>query len=275
MDELYAFLFAGLLIIFLMAAFFNGPSVSIIGTGEDGKDYSLNNMTWKEIDIGDVISKHKTVETTKALENEFSVQNGVFFGSTEYSRRLDVDNEIIDSLNYANLRFNVDSTNNYGSLVVAVDNSTAMSENVIRGEYLVNVSDIRNTSTLKIRTTSSTWRLWAPSKYTISNLTLGLSYSSKESPFYEFDVPYYVHNTLYKGEIKFDSTSPADLKVFLNGREIYNSRDSYGWTTITVRRSDVFPEENLLEFFSEDDYRLERAKILLYYRTGQEDFEVI
>jgi len=270
MDELYAFLFAGLLIIFLLAAFFNGPEVSIIGS-EEGKDYSLNNLTWKEIGIGDVISKHKTVETMKVLEDEFSVQNGFFFGSTEYSRKLDIDNEIISSLNNADLKFSVDSTNNYGSLMVALDNSTVMSEKPMRGEYSVSLSGIKNTSTLKIKTTSSTWRIWAPSKYTLSNLSLGLSYSSKENPFYEFDVPYYVHNTLYRGEIKFDSIYSADMKIFLNGEEIYNKKDCYGRTSIKLMRRNVLPEENIIEFFSEDDYRLENSKIYLYYGTGQEE----
>jgi len=265
MDELYAFLFAGLAIIFLLFAFFGGPQVTLNNGGGGDKDFESGNLTWKEISLGDIISKETEVKATRPLETSFFVQNGFFFGSTEYERRVELDKKLADNLNYASLRFGVSKTNNYGSLEFIMNNRTLYSENPIPGDYSINLSQMDPVSVIYVRTTSSAWRVWAPARYEISNMKLDLSYNTKENPSYEFDVPHYVYDSYYKGELKFNSIYPADLVVYLNGAEIY-SKAASGQTTITLGRNAITPEANIIEFDSLNDYRLENAKIYLYYR---------
>jgi hypothetical protein len=268
MDELYAFLFAGLMIIFLLFAFFGGPSVDLNYGSHSGtdKDYTSNNITWKEIPLGDIISKERTMQTTDLIEDNLSVQSGFFFGSREYSRKVEIDPYVANNLNYATLNFRIEDTNNYGLLNVSIDNKTVFMENPLRGTYSVNLSKMNKASVIYIKTESSGWRVWAPSMYDISNMSLDTSYTTKETPQYEFDVPHYVYSTFYKGEIKFDSIYPIDLKVFLNGDPVFSKANTFGKATITLSKNDLVPEKNIIEFESVKDFRLENAKIYLYYR---------
>ncbi len=273
MDELYAFLFAGLMIIFLLFAFFGGPRVDLnygTDTDRDG-DYTANNISWKEISLGDamgtILSRERTVEAEQILEDDFYVQNGFFFGSTEYARMVEIDPYVSKNLNYATLSFDIADTNNYGDLNVSIDNRTLFDQNPMRGGYSVNISKLNKTSTIYVKTSSSGWKVWAPSRYEISNLSLGLSYTTKEIPEYEFDLPHYVYNTFYKGEIKFNSIYPTDLKVFLNEEPIYSKDRVMGSTTISIAKRDLVPEANKIRFESVKDIRLENAKIYFYYRN--------
>lgn len=267
MDELYAFLFAGLAIIFLLFAFFGGPRVDLnYGTENGDKEYQADNLTWKEVDLGDIISKERNIATSELLENNLSVQNGFFFGSSEYARQMDLDPYIVKNFNNATLSFNVADTNNYGFLDVSLNNQTLMMEGPIRGNYAIKLSRLNKTSALYIRTTSSGWRLWAPSKYELTNLSLNVAYTTKETPAYDFDVPHYVYDSFYKGEIKFDSIYPVDLKVIMNGDVIYHNVKAVGLTTIALSKKNIVPETNTIEFDSADDFRLESSKINLYYR---------
>jgi len=268
MDELYAFLFAGLMIIFLLFAFFGGPKVDLNygGSSDVDKDYTANNITWKEVALGDIISKERTVQATDLLESNLSVQNGFFFGSREYARKVEIDPYIASNLNYATLNFKVDNTNNYGLLNVSIDNRTVFMENPLRGAYSVNFSKLDKASVIYLKTESSGWRVWAPSMYEISNMSLDTIYTTKETPQYDFDVPHYVYGTFYKGEIKFDSIYPVDLKVFMNGDPVFSKANTFGKTTIALNKKNIVPEANTVEFESVKDFRLENAKIYLYYR---------
>lgn len=268
MDELYAFLFGGLAIMFLLFAFFGGPHVDLnYGTESGGTDYQADNLTWKEVDLGDVISKERTVSSSELLENNLSVQNGFFFGSREYARQIDEDPYIVNNFNNATISFNVADTNNYGFLDVSINNQSLMTESPLKGRYAINLSKLNKTSVLYIRTTSSGWRVWAPSKYDLTNLSLNVVYTTKETPSYDFDVPHYVYNSFYKGELKFDSIYPVDLKVLVNGDVVYHNMRTYGRTTISLSKKNIGPETNAIEFDSTDDFRLEGAKINLYYRS--------
>jgi len=267
MEELYVFLFAGLAMIFLLFAFFGGPRVDLnYGTDTGDKDFTANNITWKEIYLGDVISSEKVVEETKYIEKNISVQSGFFFGSAEYAKQLGIEPYILNNLDNATLTFDISNTNNYGSLNMSIDNRTLLSENPLRGKYSVTVPKLSKNSVIYIKTTSSGWRVWAPSMYEVSNLNLNVAYNTKEVPNYDFDVPHYVYNSFYKGEIKFNSIYPADLKVSLNGQEIYHNLKTIGSTTITLKKSYLMPETNTIEFDSINDFRFENMKIYLYYR---------
>lgn len=269
MDELYAFLFAGLFIILLLFVFFGGAHVDVDGSynSSGGAISEGNDLDWKEIELGDLISEECTVHSTQLLDSSFSVQNGVLFGSTDYERTFGLDREMVENQNNATLSFEIDDTNNYGELSLSLGNETFFYQNALRGEHLVELPKLSEENILRVSTKSSSWRIWAPSKYQISNLTLDVSYSSKEVPFVEFDLPYYVYNSFYRGELRFDSVTSADISVILNGFEVYTSSNCYGDTTVTLARSDVVPEENTIEIISEDDYRLEQATLYLYYRS--------
>ncbi|MBN2095175.1 MAG: hypothetical protein JW727_03950 [Candidatus Aenigmarchaeota archaeon] len=272
MDELYAFLFAGLFIMFLLFAFFGGPEVSIISDSktfgaDSSKDYRAEDILWKEIDLGDIISEERIVRTQEVFQDQVSVQNGFFFGSTNYARKIDLDPSVAENLEGAAITFDVDETNNYGDLTVTLDNSTLYLDRSIRGSYRVDVSGMQKTSVVHISTSSSGWRVWAPSKYELSDLGLEYSYRTREASEYEFDVPHYVYNSFYKGELKFDSVYPADLEIFLNGASFYNGRDCSGRTNIKLSRKDLVPEENTIKFVSGSDFRLEGAKVYLYYQS--------
>jgi hypothetical protein len=271
MDELYAYLFAGLFIIFLLFIFFGGAEVGVDYRGEWGpgkEDPSIEQgISWKEIDLGDIISEERTVQSSQLLDSGFYVQNGVFFGSTGYERIFWLDSKMAESLKNASLNFKIDETNSYGSLVMGIGNSTFFDSRSLRGEYQVSLPPLEQKNILKVYTSSSGWRLWAPSRYQISNLTLDVSYTTKETPYYEFDVPHYIYGSFYRGEISFNSIRPADLLVYINGHEAYNQRDVLGRVNIPLDRRQVFPERNTIEIVSRDNYRLEETKIYLYYRN--------
>ncbi|MGC9310135.1 MAG: hypothetical protein ACP5E4_00230 [Candidatus Aenigmatarchaeota archaeon] len=268
MDEFYAFLFAGIFIIFLLFMFFGGAEVNVQygldGYGKGG-DFSENDLTWKEIPLGDIISSEKTIKSSEVLADNIKVQNGAFFGSTKYEREVTLEKDIFDGLEEASLSFNIDDTNNYGYLTILINNRTLLYEKPLMGSHKAERSDLKEKNMLEVSTSSSGWKVWAPSVYQMSGLSLDVSYLTKEIPIKEFDVPHYVYQTYYRGELRFDSIYPADLRVFVNGYDIFSKENCYGHTTVPLNRLDVHPEKNEIEFVSAQDFRLENAVVYLYY----------
>ncbi|OYT43259.1 MAG: hypothetical protein B6U88_01565 [Candidatus Aenigmarchaeota archaeon ex4484_56] len=267
MDELYAFLFAGLFIMLMLFIFFGG-GIEVKHhpiTQENLSENSHNeegNLTWKTIELGTIQAKKEIIEDRINLEKSLSVSNGIFFGNQEYSKKFKV---IPENLNKSTMHFNIDDTNNYGRLIISLNNHTIFNNKAIRGEYDLDIQNEKE-NYIYIKTTSSGWKIWAPSIYKISNLSVNLQYNILKNPEYNFDVPYYIYKNFYKGVLKFDYiNSTQNFSIILNNNTVYNGTPTHKSNTIEFSRYDIFPKENKIEVVSEGDYRLERTEILLYY----------
>ncbi len=256
MDELYAFLFAGLIIFLMLFVFFGGPQIT-------EKPNISEEIKHRIIELGTVSLEEESKEVTQVLDNEFEVHNGIFFGSVDYNRKFEIKKEILENLNKSTISFSVRDTNKYGKLSVSLNNETVYYKNSILGDYSFEINPIEG-NLIDFKTTSSGWKIWAPSIYKISNLSLYLSYSLKEIPEYEFDVPPFIYNNFYKGDVMFTPIKSDKIRILVNENEIYNSVPS-DVETIKFGKLEINLGENKIEFLSNEEYKLENVKIRLFY----------
>ncbi|MCK4429120.1 MAG: hypothetical protein KAU95_01995 [Candidatus Aenigmarchaeota archaeon] len=258
MDELYAFLFAGLGMMLMLFIFFGGIPLTE-DESETGKD-----MKYRIIELGDISVEEEAKEVIQLLDDGFEIYNGVLFGSVGYNRKFDVSEKVLENLDKAVISFDIDKTNNYGELTVIVNNNTLYCNSSPLGNYDFDIIPVKE-NLINIKTHSSGWKVWAPSVYEISNLSLYLLYSVKESSGYEFDVPSFVYSKFHKGEIMFTPIKATEeIKILINGDEVYEAVPT-NKEVITFSKEFAEPGENQIEFLSDGEYLLENVKIRMFY----------
>ncbi len=264
MDELYAFLFAGLTIMVLLMVFFGG---GISYTTDPHTEYENetfpDNLEWKTIELGTISLREQNGEKTEIIENDFAVHRGLFAGNLEYSRRFEIDEFVLENMDKTTLSFEVKNTNNYGNLLVTLNNETLMNENVIRGKYDFELNSLEE-NIIEFETSSSEWKIWAPSVYIISNLSLRTEYSFREFPEYDFFASKYIYNNQYKTELVFDFMgADREFNITFNNKTIYSDMPLSRVTKIDLE--DVKEGPNKIRFSSDGEATLENAVIRVYY----------
>lgn len=262
MDELYAFLFGGLLIILGLFVFFGGNYDYSIGPGEGG-DIEKPELSWRVVELGDISLKEQKMQKIKKLSDEFEVHNGVLSGNSKYIVQFELEPEIIESEEESFLNFFIKDTNNYGDLNIRLNNQTLLESSALRGEYRIPI-DVREENKLEVEVDSSGWKIWAPSIYIISNTTTETLYSFKETPEEEFFLSEYLYKNLHKCELVFDLVEANDLlEISINDKEEY-SEVPYTKTNV-LELTNIEEGKNKISFFSEGDVVLENVIIRIFY----------
>ncbi|MBI5332086.1 MAG: hypothetical protein HZB65_00785 [Candidatus Aenigmarchaeota archaeon] len=130
--------------------------------------YSLVSAdTGRSMFVGSLVTQTTVVESkgtfdVSARSNEMIVQDRVFNGAVFGDNSIKINGYIRD------LQLDVMGTNGYGNLVVTADNGKVKKEVLNKelglGRYII---PLENDGTVEIGTTSSEWRIWAPSLYYI------------------------------------------------------------------------------------------------------------
>jgi len=265
MDELYAFLFGGLFILLMLFVFFSGVSYNpaITNTNETDNATAHAELTWKNINLGDIGISEQKLTKTETITQKYEIFNGLFFGKKVYKAQYEIDENILSNLESASLTYSIEDTNRYGEIEVRFNNKTVNSGNLMIGNYKHNVEP-NKTNVIEMETSSSGWKIWAPSTYIISNVSMNLNYNLKEYPEYEFFVSDYIHKNLKKSEMLFRFAEGNDeLEIKLNNKTIYKELPHTGTNTIEILN--IKKGENKIAFLSEGKVILEGVLLRLYY----------
>ncbi len=264
MDELYAFLFAGLGIMLLLMVFFGGGiSYTTDPSAEYENETFPDNLEWKTIELGTVSLREQNGEKTEIIEKEFAVHRGLLAGNSGYAKRFEIDEFVLENMDKTTLSFEVKDTNNYGSLSMILNDETLMDENAIRGKYNFELNSSEE-NIIEFETSSSGWKIWAPSVYVISNLSLRTEYSFREFPEYDFFISKYIYSNQYKTELVFDFMgADREFNITFNNKTIYSDVPLSRVTKIDL--NDVKEGPNEIRFSSEGEATLENVVIRVYY----------
>jgi len=287
MDEFVVFLVAGLMIIAVLFVLFGqqpaiiSPIKNVTTTTTIPRipEVTLNLVgpksvqVWRSVDLGEINVSYGSKETKNEITDKY-LFNGLLFGSN----RLDI-NFTVDTKNLvgAYLRFDVTKANNYGSLIVKVNDEIIKQGGFSVGEYqfLINKSIIKQDNKIEIIPTSSAWKIWAPTVYELSNIEFGYqSLSSKADKIY-FNIYEDEFNNLAEidGRIVLDLTEhKGKLNAVLNGNEIFfNETRSY--QTIYFDQDILRLGSNSIEFVAETEGLFQgNVNLIFYYTTIQENY---
>lgn len=269
MDELYAFLFAGLFILLMLFIFFGGSSYTMLPAQIENKtiqnmsNISKDILKWRTINLGDISIYKQKINKRESISKRFEVFSGLFFGNKDFKAKYDVESKILNNLEKATLSFFIEEANNYGYLKVKFNNFSIYKGKPIIGKYEFNINP-KKENFIEIEATSSGWKIWAPNMYIISNISINFDYILREHPEYKFFVPRYIYQNLYKSEIIFDFIDgKEELIITFNNKTIYKEFPKTKVNTIEL--INVKEGENKVAFFSEGNIKLEDVKVRLYY----------
>ncbi len=265
MDELYAFLFGGLFILLMLFIFFGGASYGPVSNYTNGEDNVTpsGELTWKNINLQDITISEQELTKKETITEAYEVFNGLFFGKKFYKAHYEAEDKILNNLESAKFTYSVKDTNRYGELKVSFNNKTLNSGDLVIGKYEHDVELLKE-NIIEMKTTSSGWKIWAPSTYIISNISMELDYKLKDYPEYEFFVSDYIHRNLKKGELMFKFVGGNDeLEIRLNNKTIYKEMPHSGTNIIELLNTKE--GENKMVFSSEGEVELENVRVRLYY----------
>ena len=257
MDELYAFLFAGLFILLGLFVFFGGFESEPYENGYTGE------YNWEIIELGNIALEEQTIEKKEILEDKFEIYNGILSRNAPYKRRFEVEEYILENLDNATLSFEVEDTNSYGNLYIILNNETIFNSLALLGDYNLGINP-KEENVIKFKARSSGWKIWAPTVYIISNLSIETGYTFKEIPRYEFFVSGYIYKNLYECELNFGFIgADEELNITLNNQTEYRSMPDTGINTIKLKN--IKEGKNLISFSSIGEMKLENANLKLFY----------
>jgi hypothetical protein len=123
--------------------------------------YVIKSEEVKTIDLGNF----NLTSPVQSVQHGYSgkrIFNGLLFGS---------DSIKISAKDVSSMEYKIDNTNGYGNLIVRVNDEIIFNEPALLGSYELEINRPGNV-TIEIATSSSGWRIWAPSLYDISNITV-------------------------------------------------------------------------------------------------------
>lgn len=145
----------------------------------------------------------------------------------------------------AYVRFVVEDTNNYGSVIVTQNGRKVFDEVVGPGEVIVplNVSDVRKSNTVTIRADNPGLFFWAENVYSIRDVELSASYNGPVAKVYNFtllpaEYTKFDHFQLTYG-VRSATPNLPPLRIELNGQTIYLDAPSTAGGNLQISR-DVF-----------------------------------
>ena len=147
------------------------------------------------------------------------VFSGLLFGSD--SLRYRVTSEEQESMK---IMFTVSKTNSYGAMAIKVNGKEVVHSVLPAGDYsfVVGKELLSKETDVEISAESSSWKIWAPTVYELSNVQIEANAFSERSYAFKFDLTG-KYETFRRGKINLNLLeNKGSLTVTLNGKEIYN-----------------------------------------------------
>lgn len=253
MDDFILFLVGGMLILAAMLLVFSGLQFTegvFVPTGEfrdfinDSGDKigivgPVGVDTLRLIDLGTInVSFIKTSKTIGVGAKD--IHNGLLFGSSSVRYTLDEVDEL-------EIIFNVDSTNDYAPLQIKVNGNIVAEDRFSEGEHRVAVDKalLGQQNIIEISALSSSWRIWAPALYRLSEVKFAVKSLSQKSSRFSFSLDK-EYDTFKSG--KLDLALDDSIGTFIaemNGRTIHSGAVS-NLQTISFGKADLGRNNTLL-----------------------------
>lgn len=276
-DNFIYFLVAGLIIIAVLLVVFNSVNFSS----------SPNNITFVEpvsiinisgsVFVGmaekdafqsyvfDIAARDTRSNIVKDFGN-IDVYNGLLFGEQTFRYRVSAGR--MESLK---INFEVFGTNEYGLLVIKVNGIEIYKNNTVPGEYQIYAPALllADNALVEISTTSSQWKIWAPSIYHLGiNMDAnGFEQNSGEYKFIILDE----FSALSDGKLNlaFDE-AVGNADIYLNNHRIHSGplRDIQSFN---IDKSILEIGENTFSFIPYQDSTFSgRANLALFFKVPEE-----
>ncbi len=172
----------------------------------------------------------------KAVSREpVKLYNGLIFGSNSVSFKLKKGDYAGD------LSLMVDSTNYYGELLILLNDGLLQSKELAPGTYTVAVGrTMEEDSELEIMAASSSWRLWAPATYEISQISLSTKSETVEKRGFDFEL----YQDEYDGFVSGSINATQDgFTVLLNGKRIEGKTFGKDSVRVGANTVELVPEK--------------------------------
>lgn len=227
-----------------------------------------NVETWRNIRLGKVNTTYSSNEI-KTIAGDKYIVNGLLFGKTSIEMSAYTDKENFVG---AYIRFDVERANNYGNLIIKFNGNVIENRKFVPGSYTININSsmIGESNSIELVPTSSSWRLWAPTVYSLKNVEF--VYQTHYSKMTEIPFTIYQEeaNSMIgkRGRITLDlGEHSGKLKILLNGNQVYYEGVS-GYQSIYFDESNLKLGQNSIKFLAEDYGNfIGDASMLIYYDT--------
>lgn len=272
-NEFLIFIAAGIVIMAGMLLFFGGgfQLPGTIGTGSVENTSLAGSFAVgpsgeevrKTLDIERFnVSNLKDTKTVTIGERE--VRNGLLFGSSSIKYFLSA----IDSLE---IDFTVVRTNSYAPLVIRLNGKVIESKLYLPGEYKVSVGNLSQENTVEISAESSSWKIWAPTLYELSNIKFVVKSFVSEAKSFEFTVSDNEYKNFKSGRVDLIlDQNIGNLIADLNGKIFYSSQLK-NVQTLAFNKSSLNAGKNtILLKGSENSAFSGRADIIIIYVSDAE-----
>ncbi len=251
----------------------------IADTIKENKIYYFDKFLFKS--LGNVEENKRTIYI-----GDKNIGNVLAYGVVREKPKIEIynglfgkKNEIIYFSTYnakkVRISFVVNRTNRYGRLILKFNGKEIFRNLTYEGErILVEIEKgIKNKNVLEIMCESSLPKIWAPTKYEITNLRIeALDYISKDA-YIEFEILPEEYQGLRYVEIKFnvlDTNEYAPLSFIVNGKKVFEDVFDAGAEPYRVwlyRKDNLKPGINVLrmETYNSSYYDLLNVEINIYY----------
>jgi hypothetical protein len=136
------------------------------------------------------------------------------------------------------LSLDVNDKNNYGNLLVIFGDETIYDKDPPIGHIEIPINrPVSADTSLLIAPSSSSWKMWAPATFSVSNVVLSLKSDVVKSDSFDFDVFQDEYDNLESIELQMIQANSFD--IFVNGNKIANYQ---------ISKSDLLVGANTIEF---------------------------
>ncbi|MDI6721729.1 MAG: hypothetical protein QMD85_05025, partial [Candidatus Aenigmarchaeota archaeon] len=226
-----------------------------------GAVFTGENFTDQFIPFNFVFEADSLPETKTANIGSKEVSNGILFG--EKSARYTLEKG--DSLK---IKFIVEGTNDISPLIFILNGNEAGKYGIKEGPHEIEINEpFESGSVLEIKTASSNWKIWAPSLYKLSNISISVKAVKEDVDQYIFNVES-EYNTLQGGRMDlYLKENIGVLKIDLNGKRIFNAipRD---FQPIRFSKDEIRKGQNIMTFTAMPNSKFKgEVTMVLFYKN--------
>ncbi|MFB6076077.1 MAG: hypothetical protein ABEK17_02940 [Candidatus Aenigmatarchaeota archaeon] len=215
---------------------------------------------------------------------EFKVSRGLVSKSNK-KRKFYLSSEQLKNIQNAGLRAKISSTNQYGVLVIKLNGELIHEGLESEGELIeipLDKSLLERENIIEISTTSSGWRLWAPSVYFISDFEIKSDILVKGTQSFTVSVPDWTYRNYNSARLVLshvERMGEGRINVNFNGKNILNEKVSdYKIIDLNPEQINLKKEDNFIHFRTTDEteYRLKSSLLLNWneVKTGNVGIDI-
>ncbi|MBR9679462.1 MAG: hypothetical protein GOU99_00225 [Candidatus Altiarchaeota archaeon] len=231
---------------------------------------------YKHIELADAVSLAKGIEEASLLSQPrpMEVAKGIIT-TEEHIMEFSIPASAREHLSAVNLRFSIKSTNQYGALLVYLNNENIWSGFPEIGEEVriqLPTASLLARNSLRILAGSSGWRVWAPTTYIIEGLQITEKTDIDETRVFSFKVSQTDLEKFYMARFFIGNTKPiepGELVIVLNNElVIYKGTPPSGG--LLVPFSTGVRENNTLklEMIADGSYELINLEVIIFRQTN-------